>query len=75
MTDPIMARLDLIKGRVGVEQMGQALRAVLDHLSQWQAPDPCEGPRDQWCSDCLRNDEIRRAIADALGVETEGGEK
>ena len=61
--------------RTDVPRMEAALRAVLDHLSQWQVPDPCEGPRDQWCPDCLRNDEIRQAIAGALGVETEGGEK
>ena len=60
--------------RTDVEQMEAALRAVLDHLSQWQVPDPCEGPRDQWCLDCLCNDEIRQAIAVALGVETEGDE-
>ena len=62
------------EAREDVPRMEAALRAVLDHLSQWQVPDPCEGPRDQWCPDCLRNDEIRQAVADALGVETEGGE-
>ena len=61
--------------RTDVPRMETALRAVLDHLSQWQVPDPCGGPRDQWCPDCLRNDEIRQAVAGALGVETEGEKK
>ena len=110
MTDPIIDRLDQIKGRadkaadhVGkiaarehrwtmsvppretdtdilltqcldtdVPQMEQALRAVLVTLDEWLHAGQCTD--DLPCFDCALHAELHKAIATALGVETEGEE-
>ena len=116
MSDPIMARLDLIRDftptRLEVRQMEQALRAVLDlhkptmmdfivgdcaaEDCEHDDPDDCSTVPSKVCGGCVDQAEHVtpyamesvsvvqsviwpcdhvQAIADALGVETEGGEK
>ena len=86
MTDPIMARLDRIRDftptRLHVEQMEAALRAVLDeHRRAEQYQRLAGSPRaSEWEHYCPADQKTwpcptYRAIADALGIETEGGDR
>lgn len=76
MSDPIIDRLDQIKGRAGVEQMEQALRAVLERCDRAISFPTPDGEMRQVCIAMRETAEIiRDEIASALGVETEGGEK
>lgn len=54
-TDPILARLDDMERRMVSDEVYDALRAVLDHIAAYP--------------DQLQEHDIRRVIAESLGVQ------
>ncbi len=63
----------IAEARTDVPQMEQALREVLATLDEWRPVDQCTD--DLPCADCTFHAELHKAIASALGIETEGGER